>query len=93
MKQKVIAPVPKLTWSSSSVVRPNVPFSRRYSSLPTRMSVSSSSAMTSAITFRGGSPLRPRSSVTTARTRPRDAPNSASCSNFASSRTTRQRGW
>ena len=47
-----------MAWRSRSVVRPNDLLSRAYSSLPTRMSVSSSSRTTAASTFSRGRPGR-----------------------------------
>ena len=52
------------TCSSRSVVRPNEPLARAYSSLPTRISVVSSSRTTAASTFSRGRPGRARSPST-----------------------------
>ena len=57
-------------WRSRSVVSPNERFSRAYSSLPTRISVSSSRRTTAARTFSRGRPGRPRSRVDAARGSP-----------------------
>src|SRR5579872_5441052 len=55
------------TWRSRRVVRPKEPFSRAYSSLPTRIRVVSSRRTTVASTLRRGRPGRARSFSTRAR--------------------------
>ncbi len=78
---------------SRSVVRPNEPFSRAYSSLPTRMSVVSSSRTTVASTFSRGRPRRAEIVVDAARGSSGRAPAERDhASYFVSSRCARQRG-
>ena len=64
------------TWRSRRVVSPNERFRRAYSSLPTRMNVSSRRRTTAASTFSRGRPVRARSASTRSRIRGSASPNS-----------------
>ena len=82
-----------VAWRFLSVVSPNDRLSRAYSSLPTRISVVSSSRTTAASTFSRDSPGVARSASQRARTRGRTRAKSMSRSNFALSRPDRQHSW
>lgn len=76
-----------------SVVSPNDSPERTYSSLPTRIRVSSSSRTTAATTRSGPRRGERRSASTCRRSATSARPNPASSSNLATSRCRRHRGW
>ena len=86
LNRKTTAVPSTRAWRSFIVVRPNDRLRRAYSSLPTRMRVSSRSRMTAARTFSRARPRRARSRSHCRRIFGRTRANSSSRSNLASSR-------